>query len=149
MSLLHPLGPPSSLLYPLTLRAAEKVWVNLSKLQGPGAQQSLQWLPPLAAAAHAPSAAFRMWLQSSHLLSSLPFQLLQPQSLGTLSRCDLNALSFSFSPCLVSICKQRSCCLQVRGALPPSPSYFLPMPLFRLRLMSCGLLNRNYKFELT
>lgn len=91
--------------------------------QGSGAQQSLQWLTPLAAAvaAHAPNAALCMWLQGSHPLSSLPsLPCCNHKAGGYFEDGTLMLFPFLSSPCLVSICEQRSCCLQVRGVLPPS-----------------------------
>ena len=121
------------------------------RLQGSGAQQSLQWLIPLAAAAvaHAPNAAFCMWLQSSHPLSSLlSLYCCNHKAWGHFQDGTLMLFPFLSSPCLVSICKQRSCCLQVRGVL-PHLFYFLPVPLFSLRPMSFDLFNRNCGLELT
>lgn len=72
--------------------------VGKVRRQGCGAQQSLQWLIPLAVLRMSKCCLLHVAAELSPTKLPASLILLQPQSLGILSRGNLNALSFSFFP---------------------------------------------------
>ena len=77
--------------------------------------------------------------------------LLQPQNLGTLSRWDLNALSFSFFPLSGTNLQTALLLSPGKRCLPPPHPFFcfLPMPLFTLRPISFAVFTRSCGLNLS
>lgn len=115
------------------------------------AQQAFQLLTLLAAAlaAHAQMLLFACVLDLSLTKPTASLCCQEPQSLGTLSRWDLNVLSFSFS--LFPVIHLQTALLLSPGKRRLSfPSFlFSPVPLLGLRSMSIMSLHRNYRVKIT